>query len=53
LKIPFNNISFKICIIQTGSIVEKKMDIYKQFSEIFTEEPKAEHFYITVYPWSE
>ena len=50
LGAPFNKIPLKICIIQIGNVVEKKMDMYDQISEIFTEEPKAEHFHFTVYP---
>jgi hypothetical protein len=52
LGAPFNKIPLKICIIQAGSVNEREMDMYDQFSEIFSfdEEPKAEHFHITVYP---
>ena len=52
LGAPFNQIPLKICIIQAGSVIEREMDGYDQFSEIFTfdEEPKAMHFHITVYP---
>ena len=52
LGAPFNKIPLKICIIQAGSVIEREMDGYDQFSEIFTfdEEPKAEHFHITIYP---
>ena len=55
LGAPFNKIPLKICIIQAGSVIEKEMDVYDTFDEIFTftEEPKAEHFHITVYPRSE
>src|SRR3954469_10453915 len=55
LGAPFNKIPLKFCIIQAGSDIEKEMDGYDTFDEIFTstEEPKAEHFYITVYPQSE
>ena len=52
LGTPFNQIPLKICIIQAGSVIEREMDGCDQFSKIFTfdEEPKAEHFHITVYP---
>jgi hypothetical protein len=41
----------KFGIIQAGSVIEKLMDPYDDtISNIFTEEPKAEHFHITVYP---
>ena len=52
LGAPFNKIPLKFCIIQAGSGIEKEMDGYDQFSEIFSfdEEPKAEHFHFTVYP---
>ena len=53
LEAPFNNIPLKICIIQAGSDIEKQMGGYDEISDIFTEEPKAEHFHITVYPRSE
>jgi len=55
LGAPFNKIPLKFCIIQAGSGIEKEMDGYDTFDEIFTstEEPKAEHFHITVYPRSE
>jgi hypothetical protein len=43
----------KLCIIQAGSNSEKVMDSRTPISEYFTEEPKAEHFHITVYPRSE
>ena len=46
-------ISLKLCIIQAGSNSEKVMDSRTPFSEYFTEELKAEHFHITVYPRSE
>ncbi|GET52886.1 hypothetical protein RIR_jg40156.t1 [Rhizophagus irregularis DAOM 181602=DAOM 197198] len=36
--------------IQTGSIIEMEMDMHDDFINIFTEEPKAEHFHFTVYP---
>jgi len=50
LKVSFNNISFKIYIIQAESIIEKEIDIYKDsFSDYFTEDPKAEHFHIIIY----
>ncbi|GBB86188.1 hypothetical protein RclHR1_12630006 [Rhizophagus clarus] len=54
LGAPFNNIILKkICIIQAGGI-EKEMDGYEDtISDYFSEEPKAEHFHITVYPRSE
>ena len=50
LGAPFNQIPLKICIIQAGSTIEREMDMYKDFIDIFTEEPKAEHFHFTVYP---
>ena len=52
LEASFNKIPLKFCIIQAGSGIEKEMDGYDQFSEIFSfdEEPKAEHFHFTVYP---
>src|SRR3954454_2172611 len=54
LGAPFNKIPLKICIIQAGSAIEKEMDVYRDpISNYFTEEPKAEHFHITVYPRSE
>ena len=55
LEAPFNKIPLKFCIIQAGSDIEKEMDGYDTFDKIFTstEEPKAEHFHITVYLWSE
>src|SRR5207248_8294616 len=55
LGAPFNKIPLKFCIIQAGSGIEKEMDGYDMFDEIFTstEEPKAEYFHITVYPQSE
>ena len=43
----------KLCIIQAGSNSEKVMDSSTPISDYFTEEPKAEHFHITVYPRSE
>ena len=51
LGAPFNNIILKkICIIQARSGIEKKMDAYEDtISDYFSEEPKAEHFHITVY----
>ena len=55
LGAPFNKIPLKFCIIQAGSVIEREMELYDQFSEIFSfdEETKAEHFHITVYPRSE
>ena len=55
LGAPFNKIPLKFCIIQAESGIEKEMDGYDTFDEIFTstEEPKAEHIHITVYPRSE
>ena len=53
LGAPFNKIPLKICIIWAGSVIEMEMDMYEDFIDIFTEEPKAEHFHITVYPRSE
>ncbi|SRR6266498_2188082 len=50
LEAPFNQIPLKICIVQAGSGIEMKMDVHDDFIDIFTEEPKAEHFYFTVYP---
>ena len=50
---PFVQIPLKIYQIQHGSVIEKQMDPANCISDIFTEEPKAEHFYITVYPLSE
>ena len=50
LGAPFNQIPLKICIIQAGSIIEREMDMHEDFIDIFTEEPKVEHFHITVYP---
>jgi len=49
LKIPFNNIPLKICIIQAKSIIKKEMDMYNEIFEFFTEISKAKHFYITIY----
>ena len=46
-------IPLKLCIIQAGSNSEKVMDSSTPISDYFTEEPKAEHFYITVYLRSE
>ncbi|UZO15799.1 uncharacterized protein OCT59_007214 [Rhizophagus irregularis] len=46
-------IPLKLCIIQAGSNSEKVMDSSTPISDYFTEEPKAEHFHITVYPRSE
>ncbi|GBC32911.2 hypothetical protein GLOIN_2v1571020 [Rhizophagus irregularis DAOM 181602=DAOM 197198] len=43
-------IPLKLCIIQAGSNSEKVMDSSTPISDYFTEEPKAEHFHITVYP---
>jgi hypothetical protein len=55
LGAPFNKIPLKFCIIQAGSGIEKELEGYDLFDEIFTstEEPKAENFHITVYPRSE
>ena len=53
LGAPFNQIPFKFCIIQTGSIIEREMDTHYDFIDYFTEEPKAEHFHITIYLRSE
>ena len=55
LGASFNKIPLKFCIIQAESGIEKEMDGYDTFDEIFTstEEPKAEHIHITVYPRSE
>ena len=53
LGAPFNKIPLKICIIRAGSVIEMEMDMHEDFIDIFTEEPKAEHFHITVYPRSE
>src|SRR5437764_7725706 len=53
LGAPFNQIPLKFCIIQAGSVIERKMNTYYDFIDYFTEEPKAEHFHITVYPRSE
>src|ERR1044071_2616278 len=55
LGAPFNKIPLKFCIIQAESIIEREMELYDQFSEIFSfdEETKAEHFHITVYLRSE
>ncbi|PKY37969.1 hypothetical protein RhiirA4_391291 [Rhizophagus irregularis] len=36
--------------IQTRSVIEIEMDMHKDFINIFTEKPKAEYFYFTVYP---
>ena len=46
-------IPLKICIIQAGSNNEEVMNSCANISDYFTEEPKAEHFHITVYPRSE
>src|SRR5687767_1179510 len=48
LEAPFNKIPLKFCIIQVRSVIERKMKLYDQFSEIFSfdEETKAEHFHI-------
>jgi hypothetical protein len=43
-------IPLKICIIQAGSNNEEVMNSRASISDYFTEEPKAEHFHITVYP---
>ena len=32
---PFNNIPLKFCIIQTGSVIEKEMDVYDEISRNF------------------
>ena len=53
LGAPFNQIPLKICIIQAGSGIEMEMDAGDDFTDIFDEEPKAEHFHFTVYPRSE
>ncbi len=45
----FNKIPLKICIIWAGSVIEMEIDTYEDFIDIFTEEPKAEHFHFTVY----
>ncbi|PKK61811.1 hypothetical protein RhiirC2_760293 [Rhizophagus irregularis] len=47
--------SITILKAETGSGIEKELEGYDLFDEIFTstEEPKAEHFHITVYPRSE
>ncbi|CAG8646022.1 1258_t:CDS:2 [Acaulospora morrowiae] len=45
---PFDQIPLKICQIQHGSPNEKQMDPVKFISDIFTEEPKPEHFHITL-----
>ena len=50
LGAPFNQIPLKICIIQTGSVIEMEMDMHEDFIDIFTEEPKAEYLHFTVYP---
>ena len=47
------DIPLKICIIQAGSNNEEVMNSRASISDYFTEEPKAEHFHITVYPRSE
>ena len=44
LGAPFNKIPLKICIIRARSIIEMEMDMHEDFIDIFTEEPKAEHF---------
>ncbi|PKY34732.1 hypothetical protein RhiirB3_420920 [Rhizophagus irregularis] len=49
LEVPFNKIPLKICIIRAKSVIEMKMDMHEDFINIFTKEPKAEHFYFTVY----
>ena len=46
-------IPLKICIIQAGSNNEEVMNSRANISDYFTEEPKVEHFHITVYPRSE
>src|SRR5437763_16505319 len=53
LGAPFNQIPLKFCIIQAGSVIEREMNTHYNFIDYFTEEPKAEHFHITVYPQSE
>src|SRR6266498_1492056 len=55
LEASFNKIPLKFCIIQARSGIEKEMDEYDMFDEIFTsiEKPKAEQFHITVYSQSE
>ena len=50
LGAPFNKIPLKICIIRAGSVIEMEMDMHDDFIDIFTEKPKAKHFYFTVYP---
>ena len=50
LGAPLNKIPLKICIIRAGSVIEMEMDMHEDFIDIFTEEPKAEHFHFTVYP---
>ena len=50
LGAPFNKTPLKICIIRAGSVIEMEMDMHEDFIDIFTEEPKAEHFHFTVYP---
>ena len=50
LGAPFNKIPLKICIIRVGSVIKMEMDMHEDFIDIFDEEPKAEHFYFTVYP---
>ncbi len=50
LEAPFNKIPLKICIIRAESVIEMEMDTHEDFIDIFTEEPKAEHFHFTVYP---
>ena len=44
------DISLKICIIQARSNNEEVMNSRANISDYFIEEPKAEHFHITVYP---
>ncbi|PKY51852.1 hypothetical protein RhiirA4_546791 [Rhizophagus irregularis] len=51
LGAPFDHTPLKIWYNQAGSVIEKLMDPYDDtISNIFTEEPKAEHFHIIVYP---
>ena len=50
LGAPFNKIPLKIYISWAGSVIEMEMDMHEDFIDIFTKEPKAEHFHFTVYP---
>ena len=50
LGAPFNKIPLKIYIIRAESVIEMEIDMHENFIDIFTEKPKAEHFYFTVYP---